>query len=248
MNFLDGIRNGSVKLPEGYRFKDEWYVSIGYQVLALFIVQRGVHLPKELREEVLRTTTWEYDFRWGYSSKSAKMRKFYLNDFRSQIFKYKDGNIPCFRNLDIKDDKQFEVSSIGLDQLNVNIKLNRCFIIKYINLQCCDLRQIPDEIYEYKLLKRLNLSNNKLRKIPSKIKLLKNLEFFDISKNRVKRLPRAISRLSRLKQLNLSHNQIKYLTKTVFKLTDLKSINLYNNKIETLPDDLEELNKIVYLG
>lgn len=248
MDFLDDIKSGSIKLPEEYHLKDKEYISIGYQILALLIIQKGAHLPEKLRDEVLRTTTWEYDSRWGWSSKNEKIRKFYLNDFRTQIIKYKDGNIPCFRNLNIKNDDQFDVSSIGLDQLYENIRLNRCFIIKYINLQYCDLHQVPDEIYEYKFLKTLNLSNNKLKKIPSKIKLLNNLEFFDISYNRLKRVPRAIGNLNLLKRLNLSHNQIRYLPGSLIKLTDLESINLYKNEIKTLSNDLKKLNKVTYLG
>jgi len=248
INFLDNIKSGSIKLPEEYRFKNEEYTSLGYRVLTLLIVRRGAHLPERLRVEVLRTSTWEYDSRWKWSSKSTKMRTFYLKDFRSQILKYKDGNIPCFRNLDIKNDNELDISSIGLNQFNENIRMNRCYIIKYINLQCCDLNQIPKGIYEYKLLKRLNLSKNKIKKIPSKIKLLKNLEFLDISYNRLKRVPRVARNLSHLKRLNLSYNKINYLSKALNNLTHLESINLYNNKIETLPDDLEELNKIVYLG
>jgi len=248
MDFLDDIKSGSIKLPEEYHLKNKEYISIAYQILALLIIQKGAHLPEKLRDEVLRTTTWEYDSRWGCSSKNENIRKFYLNDFRTQIIKYKDGNIPCFRNLDIKNDDQFDVSSIGLDQLYENIRLNRCFIIKHINLQCCDLHQVPDEIYGYKFLKTLNLSNNKLKKIPSKIKLLNNLEFFDISYNRLKRVPRAIGKLILLKRLNLSHNQIRHLPQSMIKLTDLESINLYENKIKTLSNDLKKLNKVTYLG
>ena len=226
INFLENIRNGNKILPKGYYIYDKEFVSVGYHILGLLILQTGALLPDRVRDEILRTTTWEYDKRYGWSSHDMKLRQFYLKDFRDQISNYKD-KIPCFRRLDITRDEQFETSSIGLEQLNKNFELKRCYIIKYVNLQCCNLKRVPEQLFDFKNIECLNLSFNYLKKIPDKI-----------------------SSFSKLKKLNLKYNKLNYLPKSLGQLFNLKSLNVHKNNIKKIPSSLKKIldSGILYVG
>ena len=227
VNYLEDIRNDNIILPKGYYIHDKEFVSVGYHILGLLILQTGALLPDRVRDEILRTTAWEYDKRYGWNSHDMKLRQFYLKDFRDQIINYKVGKIPCFRRLDITRDEQFEISSIGLEQLYKNVELKRCYIIKYVNLQCCNLKRVPEELFDFKNIECLNLSFNYLKKIPDEIGCF-----------------------NKLKKLNLKYNKLNYLPESLAQLSNLKSLNIHKNNIKKIPSSLRKIfdSGILYVG
>ena len=61
-------------------------------------------------------------------------------------------------------------------------------------------------------LKKLDLSCCKLNNIPNEISILKNLEILDICNNNIKEIPESIFNLNNLKYIDISFNKIKYLS------------------------------------
>ncbi len=164
------VRKAVIFNNHRYYLHDIEFISVGYQMLGQLIIETGASLPEPIKDRILETTVWEYDKRWEWDSNRIEIRKFYLNEFRRNIINYKKGNIPCFRILEINSDKDLETSSIGLRELLRNIKTKRCYIIRYINLQCCNLREVPDELFDFKFIEKLDLSKNRLRKLPDHIR------------------------------------------------------------------------------
>lgn len=56
---LDELKEGTNRADDGYAS-----ITIGYQVLALFLLEVGAYVPEVVKEEMLYSTTCEYDRRW----------------------------------------------------------------------------------------------------------------------------------------------------------------------------------------
>ncbi len=68
---LDELKEGTDKADDGYAS-----ITIGYQVLALFLLETGSFVPEVVKEEVLYSTTWEYDRRWWGSDPDEERKEF----------------------------------------------------------------------------------------------------------------------------------------------------------------------------
>lgn len=215
-----------------YFLHDIEFISVGYQVLAQLILEAGARLPESIKDKVLSSTSLEYDKRWGWDTNRLKIRKFYLNEFRRHINNYKEGDTPCFRTLEIASDNELEVSSIGLTELYSNIKFKRCYIIRYINLQCCNLDSLPSELFEFKFVERLDLSRNLLRELPDDFGELQSLKIINLSHNHLQSLPKSFQGLINLNRLNLCYNRIKVLPSWFRHLESLYDLYLEGNPIK----------------
>lgn len=60
-------------------------VAVVYQILALLILETGSFLPEKVKQEVLRTTTWEYDEKREWSPNIISARKLFLKKFREAL-------------------------------------------------------------------------------------------------------------------------------------------------------------------
>ncbi len=72
---------------EGIKKSDDEYarIALGYQVLALFLLETGSFVPEVVKEEVLYSTTWEYEKRWWGSWGPDSFRKEFLNKLREAV-------------------------------------------------------------------------------------------------------------------------------------------------------------------
>jgi len=61
---LDELKERINRIDDSYAT-----IALGYQVLALFLLETGSYVPGIVKEEVLYSTTWEYDRRWGIDRK-----------------------------------------------------------------------------------------------------------------------------------------------------------------------------------
>ena len=60
--------------------------ALGYQVLALFLLENGAFVPDKVKQEVLKSTTnWEYEKRWWGSWGPDSFRKEFLNKLREAV-------------------------------------------------------------------------------------------------------------------------------------------------------------------
>jgi len=64
---------------------------VGFQIFGILILQTGSYLPVHVRDIILRSITWEFDKRRGWSKYLEKDRIFHLNDFRNKIMNHKVG-------------------------------------------------------------------------------------------------------------------------------------------------------------
>jgi len=76
---LDHLKEGTNRADDGYAS-----ITIGYQVLALFLLETGSFVPEVVKEEVLFSTTLEYDKRW-WGSDPDEERKEFLRKLRDGV-------------------------------------------------------------------------------------------------------------------------------------------------------------------
>ena len=93
---------------------------------------------------------------------------------------------------------------------------------------------------KYKQVKKLNLSCKNLKEIPEDLYNYVNLTKLVLSNNRIKVIPKEILKLKKLKVLDLANNEISVLQSSVFKLPKLRTLNVYGNKIKKFPKQVME--------
>ncbi len=77
---LDEMRERTDRTDDGYAT-----IAIGYQVLALFLLETGSFVPEVVKEEVLFSTTWEYDKHWWGGGDPDSYRMEFLNQLRDAV-------------------------------------------------------------------------------------------------------------------------------------------------------------------
>jgi len=125
------------------------------QILAYLILKTGSRLPESVKQDVLETTTIEFDKRWGWAPTVMKIRKIFLNEFREKLQNHKTGKKQYFRQLHIYNDKDLDTSSLGLEQFHENCLTGKIRSIKYVNLDCCNLYEFPEDLLLLDHLKTL---------------------------------------------------------------------------------------------
>ena len=106
-----------------------------------------------------------------------------------------------------------------------------------LNLSGKNLKEIPENVYDYTNLEKLDLSHNQIASIPQAILKLRKLRTIDLSFNKISVLQSSIFKLPKLRVLNLHGNEIQNLPKQV-KDSHLKILILSKNKFEEKPEEL----------
>lgn len=209
--------------------------SLAYQILALLILETASFLPEKVKQEVLKSTTWEYDKRWGWSPDLVDDRKFFLKQFRRALRRYNGKK--CFVE-NIPNNSSFLEKNIGIDDfinyLNSKYsfkKLLKAFSLKFLYLDMCQLETIPKEVFLCKNLEELSLSNNSLTGIPEEIGRLSHLKKLILSHNKISRLPDEIGRLKNLELLWVDDNQLTSLPPSL-SLLNISDIDTSKNYID----------------
>ena len=206
-----------------------------HQTLAVLILQVGAKLPNDLKEKVLESLEWENDSkRYRWSPYVINVRKAYLEDFRQKIISYKNNHISFLIDLRIHGDKELEKTLIGLKQLKSYSRLEAFEKINYLNLDSCELTDIPEEVFKFSNLSVLSLDNNYLTTLPDSIINLRNLKSLHLSSNKIKTLPSNMGGLTSLESIYLSYNQIESLPSSLGNLKNLRSLYLKNNNLKSI--------------
>ena len=108
----------------------------------------------------------------------------------------------------------------------------RC--VKEIDFSSNNIKNLPSEIGNLRLLQSLDLSHNQLSSLPSSISHLKNLKNFNVSNNSFKSLPAEFAQLLSLTKLNMSANGMTEIPPSIAKLTRLKSLDFSSNYLQHL--------------
>jgi len=214
-----------------------------HQTLAVLILQVGAKLPYDLKEKVLESLEWENDNkRYSWSPYVINVRKVYLKDFKQKIISYKNNHASFLINLKrIHDDKELKKALIGLEQLKSFSMLGSFEKVNYINLDSCELTEVPEEVFKFSNLSILSLDNNKIKDLPSNLGGLISLKSIYLSYNHIESLPSSLGNLKNLRSLYLNNNNLKSIPNT-FKT--LKCIfYLQNNPIKNIPVFLKENSK-----
>ena len=94
-------------------------------------------------------------------------------------------------------------------------------------------------------LHTLNLEECNLSDLPKEIGKLKNLKKIWLDGNNLKRLPDEICDLTLLEELYIPNNDIEVLPENLCELENLLEINFYKNNIKVLPFSMVLLKKLV---
>lgn len=89
-----------------------------------------------------------------------------------------------------------------------------------------------------KQVTKLNLSGLELKEFPENVFDYPNLTKLVLSNNRIKVIPKVILKLKKLKVMDLANNEISVLQGAVFRLPKLQTLNLYGNKIKKFPKQI----------
>ncbi len=218
------------------------------QTLTVLILQIGAKLPSDLKEKVLESLEWENDSkRYSWPPYIINVRKVYLEDFKQKIIGYKSNKTSFLINLRrIQDDKELEKTLIGLSQLNSFSRLKTFEKINYINLDSCELADVPEEVFKFSTLSALSLDNNYLTTLPDSIINLRNLKRLYLINNKIKTLPPNMGGLTSLKSIYLSYNHIESLPSSLGDLKDLRSLYLNNNNLKSIPDTFKTLKLSIF--
>ena len=121
-----------------------------------------------------------------------------------------------------------------------------------LDLTCCGLDTLPDEIGKLTSVQLLALGNNFFSKaktgrntftvLPDTIAKMRNLEVLDLQGSCVTSLPQSIGQLSKLRYLDLYDSKIRTLPDSIENLSSLRSLHLGYCHLKEIPYALVKLN------
>lgn len=120
----------------------------------------------------------------------------------------------------------------------IEVKGKKYKQVKKLNLSCKNLKEIPEDLYNYVNLTKLVLSNNRIKVIPKEILKLKKLKVLDLANNEIDVLQSAVFNLPKLRIFNVYGNNIKKFPKQVYK-SGIQKLIVSKNPIE--PTELAKL-------
>jgi len=215
-----------------------------YLILGYLILLTGSHLPADLRSKIIEATKWEYE-KGLWDERFIRERKFYLRDLRDKIRAHKPGVKLHLVYLKNAHDENFTHGVIGLNQFWDYVDSGKINTVKHINLDSCNLTEIPNPIFELRSLETLSLDNNKLHVISYHIGELYSLKKLFLDGNQLTTLPDTIGNLLKLEILFLERNLLENLPVSIKNLRSIKEIFLRNNLITDIPPYLSNMRNLI---
>jgi small GTP-binding protein len=113
---------------------------------------------------------------------------------------------------------------------------------KELDLSCCRLSNIPQDLANLTALESLNLAGNAIKTITLHREVLpRNLQKLDLQGNEAISISDLPINLTALTALDLSFNELTALPAALGKLAALESLDLPRNQLTALPDNLGKL-------
>ena len=122
----------------------------------------------------------------------------------------------------------------------INIKGKTNKQVTKLNLSGLELKEFPENVFDYPNLTKLVLCNNRIKVIPKEILKLNKLKVLDLANNEIAVLQGAVFRLPKLQTLNLYGNHIRKFPKQVMD-SSIQKLIVSNNLIEE--GELERLKE-----
>lgn len=126
--------------------------------------------------------------------------------------------ILLFKNLEALNLRMNDLNNIDLSII-LNLKK-----LKSLNLEYCNLNEIPDVVFRNNSLIKLNISNNKIKFLPNKLFKMSTLTELYMDGNYYLEIPKEISNLKNLEILSVESSWIKTFPNSMLKLKKLKVI------------------------
>lgn len=112
-----------------------------------------------------------------------------------------------------------------------------------LDLSRGSLKEVPQEIFNFKNLRELDLSKNKLTDLPDNF-IFDNLEVLHLTKNKFEFIPKVICKNAHLKQLFLGKNHISEIPECFGDLTELVIFDIWFNTVSVIPESMVNLKKL----
>ncbi|XP_069767082.1 PH domain leucine-rich repeat-containing protein phosphatase 1 isoform X2 [Narcine bancroftii] len=128
--------------------------------------------------------------------------------------------------------------------------------ISSVDLSCCSLEMLPNNLFYSQDLTHLNLKQNFLKQnsVPGSNGGLGDLQRFmklkslNLSNNHMGEFPFAVCDIATLSELNLSCNALKFIPTAVGRMDNLQIFLLDGNCLSSIPSVLGNLKRLNYLG
>lgn len=106
------------------------------------------------------------------------------------------------------------------------------------------LKEIPEEVYQFKNLQYLDLSRNKLDTFPKQLATLSNLVVIVLNRNSINYLTESIGSFKNLMVLEASNNYLWEIDKSIGDLRKLEVLDLWANRLINLPESVQEIKSL----
>ncbi|KAM5158057.1 PH domain leucine-rich repeat-containing protein phosphatase 1 isoform 2-T2 [Mantella aurantiaca] len=128
--------------------------------------------------------------------------------------------------------------------------------ISSVDLSCCNLEHLPENLFYSQDLTHLNLKQNVLRLSPCSVAVgtiddlqrFTKLKSLNLSNNNLGAFPLAVCSIPTLTELNLSCNALHMIPSAVGEMHNLQTFLLDGNYLQTLPSELGKMSQLSYLG
>ncbi|MHA2246352.1 MAG: leucine-rich repeat domain-containing protein [Candidatus Hodarchaeales archaeon] len=173
------------------------------------------------------------------------------------------GNLRNLIKLNLSSNKMLEALPDSIGHL-INLKkldISRCnlsFLSEEIgNLSSLEslrardnqLTSLPESLGNLSNLRRLNIANNQLESLPESIGSLQKLRKLIVDKNNLKSIPNGILKIKKFTELIFKENEITTLPANLVEDGGhITSLFFEDNQIQYLPERLEKLDRLTYLG
>lgn len=126
-------------------------------------------------------------------------------------------------------------------ELDQALSLNNVSAVYRLDLSKKRLRQVPEEVAQFRELRELRLDRNKLTELPEFLNQLPHLEIFSAEENKLTAFPTAMWQWPALRELHLGNNWIESIPLDIDNLHHLEVLGLWSNVIGSFPASLSEL-------
>ncbi len=112
-----------------------------------------------------------------------------------------------------------------------------------LDLKKSKLKELPDEIFQFKNLNAIDLSKNKFTEFPTRLNEFQYLQELDISVNKIEVVTKDLGLLINLREFRANQNEIVSMPSEIRFLKKLRYMDLWGNDIGSLPYEIIELRE-----
>ena len=116
-----------------------------------------------------------------------------------------------------------------------------------LDLSHLKLKEVPEEVRQFKNLNALDLGRNKLKELPGWMNELRYMQEFSAGRNKFTEIPNTVCQWKHLKRLDMHQNHIEGLPACMGGLKDLFSLDLWSNDLGDFPDEISGMKALRFM-